>query len=174
MASAGTRSEWRASTVGCSCSALFPSTRAIGIPIRVRFVAVRRKDGDRRPIRTAVPTRAGYIRVCGMVDLDDQIGAQAGADLLGPVQRNTVSLNQKRYPDMSGPVLDVGHVHGHEFARWFSWWSGRRAAAVVQLCWLSAGVGTHWRCGVCRRERGVMARVGMVGCMAVRGARTVV
>lgn len=42
------------------------------------------------------------------VDVDDLIDAQGVADLLGLAQRNTVSLYQKRYPDMPRPVVDLG------------------------------------------------------------------
>jgi len=43
-----------------------------------------------------------------MVDVDDLVDAQGVADLLGLAQRNTVSLYQKRYPDMPRPVVDLG------------------------------------------------------------------
>ncbi len=43
-----------------------------------------------------------------MVDVDDLIDAQGVAELLGLAQRNTVSLYQKRYPDMPRPVVDLG------------------------------------------------------------------
>lgn len=39
------------------------------------------------------------------VDVDDLIDAQGVADLLNLSQRNTVSLYQKRYPDMPRPVI---------------------------------------------------------------------
>ncbi|MBW3589869.1 MAG: hypothetical protein KY429_10660 [Actinobacteria bacterium] len=39
---------------------------------------------------------------------DDLIDAQGIADLLGLAQRNTISLYQKRYPDMPRPVIDLG------------------------------------------------------------------
>ncbi len=42
------------------------------------------------------------------VDTDDLIDAQEVADLLGLAQRNTVSLYQRRYPDMPRPVVDLG------------------------------------------------------------------
>ena len=42
------------------------------------------------------------------VDVDDLIDAQGVADLLGLAQRNTVSLYQKRYPDMPRPVVNLG------------------------------------------------------------------
>jgi glutathione-regulated potassium-efflux system ancillary protein KefG len=42
------------------------------------------------------------------VDTDDLIDAQGVADLLGLSQRNTVSLYQRRYPDMPRPVVDLG------------------------------------------------------------------
>jgi glutathione-regulated potassium-efflux system ancillary protein KefG len=43
------------------------------------------------------------------IDTDDVIDAQGVADLLGLAQRNTVSLYQKRYPDMPRPVIVLGH-----------------------------------------------------------------
>ena len=42
------------------------------------------------------------------VDVDELIDAQGVADMLGLAQRNTVSLYQKRYPDMPRPVVDLG------------------------------------------------------------------
>ena len=42
------------------------------------------------------------------VDVDDLVDAQGVADLLGLAQRNTVSLYQRRYPDMPRPVVDLG------------------------------------------------------------------
>ena len=42
------------------------------------------------------------------VDTDELIDAQGVADLLGLAQRNTVSLYQRRYPDMPRPVVDLG------------------------------------------------------------------
>jgi len=42
------------------------------------------------------------------IDTDDVIDAQGVADLLGLAQRNTVSLYQRRYPDMPRPVIDLG------------------------------------------------------------------
>lgn len=38
----------------------------------------------------------------------DVIDAQGVADLLGLAQRNSVSLYQRRYPDMPRPVIDMG------------------------------------------------------------------
>lgn len=43
------------------------------------------------------------------VNTDDLIDAQGVADLLQLSQRNTVSLYQRRYPDMPRPVVDLGH-----------------------------------------------------------------
>ena len=43
-----------------------------------------------------------------MVDTDELIDAQGVADLLGLAQRNTVSLYQRRYPNMPRPVIDLG------------------------------------------------------------------
>lgn len=42
------------------------------------------------------------------IDTDDVIDAQGVAELLGLAQRNTVSLYQKRYPDMPRPVIVLG------------------------------------------------------------------
>ena len=42
------------------------------------------------------------------VSTDELIDAQGVADLLGLAQRNTVSLYQRRYPDMPRPVIDLG------------------------------------------------------------------
>lgn len=42
------------------------------------------------------------------VDTDELIDAQGVADLLGLAQRNTVSLYQRRYPEMPRPVVDLG------------------------------------------------------------------
>ena len=42
------------------------------------------------------------------VDTDELIDAQGVADLLGLAQRNTVSLYQRRYPNMPRPVVDLG------------------------------------------------------------------
>lgn len=42
------------------------------------------------------------------VDTDDLIDAQGVADMLGLAQRNTISLYQRRYPDMPRPVVDLG------------------------------------------------------------------
>lgn len=42
------------------------------------------------------------------IDKKDVIDAQGVADLLGLAQRNTVSLYQRRYPDMPRPVIDMG------------------------------------------------------------------
>lgn len=42
------------------------------------------------------------------IDKEDVIDAQGVADLLGLAQRNTVSLYQRRYPDMPRPVIDMG------------------------------------------------------------------
>ncbi len=42
------------------------------------------------------------------IDTDDLIDARGVAELLGLAQRNTVSLYQRRYPDMPRPVIDLG------------------------------------------------------------------
>lgn len=43
-----------------------------------------------------------------IVDTDDLIDAHGVADLLGLAQRNTVSLYQRRYPEMPKPVINLG------------------------------------------------------------------
>jgi glutathione-regulated potassium-efflux system ancillary protein KefG len=42
------------------------------------------------------------------VDTDDLIDARGIAELLHLAQRNTVSLYQKRYPEMPRPAIDLG------------------------------------------------------------------
>lgn len=42
------------------------------------------------------------------IDAADLIDAQAVAEILGLAQRNTVSLYQRRYPNMPRPVVDLG------------------------------------------------------------------
>lgn len=42
------------------------------------------------------------------INTEDLIDAQGVADLLGLAQRNTVSLYQKRYPEMPRPVVNLG------------------------------------------------------------------
>lgn len=42
------------------------------------------------------------------VDIEDLIDARGVAEILGLAQRNTVSLYQRRYPDMPRPVVDLG------------------------------------------------------------------
>jgi len=42
------------------------------------------------------------------VKTEDLIDAQGIAELLGLAHRNTVSVYQKRYPDMPRPVVDLG------------------------------------------------------------------
>ena len=42
------------------------------------------------------------------VDTDDLIDARGVAELLGLAHRNTVSVYQRRYPDMPRPVVDLG------------------------------------------------------------------
>ena len=43
-----------------------------------------------------------------MVNTDDLADARELADLLGLSHPNSVSLYQRRYPDMPRPVLDLG------------------------------------------------------------------
>ena len=42
------------------------------------------------------------------VATEDLVDAQGVAEMLGLAQRNTVSLYQRRYPDMPRPVVDLG------------------------------------------------------------------
>lgn len=42
------------------------------------------------------------------INTDDLIDAQEIARMLGLSQRNTVSLYQKRYPEMPRPAIDLG------------------------------------------------------------------
>lgn len=44
------------------------------------------------------------------VDTEDLIDARGVAEILGLAQRNTVSLYQRRYPDMPRPVVDLGRA----------------------------------------------------------------
>ena len=59
-----------------------------------------------------VPTRR--VNRCNLDDMSpevstaDLIDARGIADLLGYAHRNTVSVYQKRYPDMPRPVIDMG------------------------------------------------------------------
>lgn len=46
--------------------------------------------------------------VAPRVRTEDLIDSQGVADLLGLAQRNSVSLYQRRYPDMPRPVVDIG------------------------------------------------------------------
>ncbi|MEM9036426.1 MAG: hypothetical protein AAGA99_11860 [Actinomycetota bacterium] len=43
-----------------------------------------------------------------MVNTDDLVDARVVADLLGLSHPNSVSLYQRRYPDMPRPVVDLG------------------------------------------------------------------
>jgi len=57
------------------------------------------------------------------IDTDELIDAQGVAELLGLAQRNTVSLYQRRYPDMPRPVIDLGRGRckmwiGSEIEEW--------------------------------------------------------
>lgn len=42
------------------------------------------------------------------VDVDDLVDATEVAELLGLAHRNTVSVYQRRYPDMPRPVVERG------------------------------------------------------------------
>lgn len=43
-----------------------------------------------------------------LVDTEDLVDAQGVAEILGLAYRNTVSVYQKRYPDMPRPIVDLG------------------------------------------------------------------
>jgi glutathione-regulated potassium-efflux system ancillary protein KefG len=61
------------------------------------------------------------------IDTDDVIDAQGVAELLGLAQRNTVSLYQRRYPDMPRPVIDLGQGRCKLWSRRdIEEWSGGR------------------------------------------------
>ena len=42
------------------------------------------------------------------VDTEDLVDAKGVAELLGLAHRNTVSVYQRRYPDMPRPIVDLG------------------------------------------------------------------
>lgn len=42
------------------------------------------------------------------VEVDDLVDASEAAELLGLAHRNTVSVYQRRYPEMPRPVVDRG------------------------------------------------------------------
>lgn len=70
--------------------------------------------------------------MAAVIKTEDLIDAQGIADLLGLAQRNTVSLYQKRYPDMPRPVVDLGAGRCRlwrrsEILRW-----GRQTGRVVK------------------------------------------
>lgn len=57
------------------------------------------------------------------VETEDLIDAQEVAQLLGLAHRNTVSVYQRRYPEMPRPVVDLGAGRTKlwlrpEIARW--------------------------------------------------------
>ena len=63
------------------------------------------------------------------IDKRDVIDAQGVADLLGLAQRNTVSLYQRRYPDMPRPVIDMGRGRCKLWSKQeILSWAGRRTA----------------------------------------------
>jgi len=63
------------------------------------------------------------------IDKRDVIDAQGVADLLGLAQRNTVSLYQRRYPDMPRPVIDMGRGRCKLWSKAeIQNWAGLRAA----------------------------------------------
>ena len=47
-------------------------------------------------------------RVTPRVNTEDLLDAKGVAELLGLAHRNTVSVYQRRYPDMPRPVVDLG------------------------------------------------------------------
>lgn len=65
------------------------------------------------------------------IDTDDVIDAQGVADLLSLAHRNTVSLYQRRYPEMPRPVIDLGQGRCKLWSREEveAWQSGRELGA---------------------------------------------
>lgn len=59
-------------------------------------------------LRMGLLTLVGSSGMGREVNTNELIDAQGVADLLGLAQRNTVSLYQRRYPDMPRPVVDLG------------------------------------------------------------------
>ena len=53
-------------------------------------------------------TDVGCSLVARRVDPDELVDARGVAEILDLAQRNTVSLYQRRYPDMPRPVVDLG------------------------------------------------------------------
>ena len=43
-----------------------------------------------------------------LVNVDDLVDAQGVAEILGLAQRESVSLYQRRYPDMPRPIINFG------------------------------------------------------------------
>ena len=51
------------------------------------------------------------------VDPDDLIDAVTVAELLGLASRSSVSVYQKRYPDMPRPIIDLGQGRSRLWSR---------------------------------------------------------
>ena len=68
-----------------------------------------------------------------MVNTDDLIDARAVAHELGLSHPNSVSLYQRRYPEMPRPVIDLGPGRPRLWLRpaVVAWVRARRAAPVV-------------------------------------------
>ncbi len=63
------------------------------------------------------------------VDTEDLADARAVAEILGLAHRNTVSLYQRRYPDMPRPVLDLGPARTKLWLRSeIEQWASQRAS----------------------------------------------
>lgn len=64
------------------------------------------------------------------VETEDLIDAQGVAQLLGLAHRNTVSVYQRRYPDMPRPVVELGSGRTKLWLRpEIEDWAASRAAA---------------------------------------------
>jgi len=62
------------------------------------------------------------------VATEDLIDAHGVADVLGLAHRNTVSVYQRRYPDMPRPVVDLGPARSKLWLRTeIERWAAKRA-----------------------------------------------
>jgi glutathione-regulated potassium-efflux system ancillary protein KefG len=70
-----------------------------------------------------------------MVNTDELIDARALAELLGLSHPNSVSLYQRRYPDMPRPVIDLGRGRPRLWRRpdIVSWLAGRRPNTLTEI-----------------------------------------
>ena len=61
------------------------------------------------------------------VDTDDLVDAQGVAEILGLAQRESVSLYQRRYPEMPRPAVDLGRGRPNLWSRTevMAWFAGR-------------------------------------------------